>query len=162
MNALIGRCQRCASTGRILIIYFLAAVASMAFIRIMCFFNSIQHRGGLSSLVSGSASASQALPAQLPAAGPSLALSDAKLPEAARAADSDAAMARGMPGQKDQLQKDNAQRTVQESQMEAAAGGGPNTRVRAPVGDLMKPFTIYLQVTDTRRLPQSCVDSSML
>jgi hypothetical protein len=125
----------------------------MAFIRTMCFFNSIQHHGTASA---PSVTASQG-PQQLPAAGPS---SEAKLPEGAKAADSDAAMARGMPGQKDQLQKDP---TVEHSVMEGAAAdntqdatGGPNTRGRAPVGDLLKPFTIYLQASIVRRLHCRC------
>lgn len=150
MNALFGRCQQCASTTRILLLYFLAAVASMTFIRIMCFFNG-QH-GRLATVGSSVSQAQQ--PAAASASTPS-ALSGTKEPlEHIEAADSDAAMARGMPGPKDQLSiKDAATRPCKMCGRTSTAGSaqngaaGPNKSARAPAGDLLKPFTIYLQAS---------------
>jgi hypothetical protein len=151
----------------------LAAFASLGFIRVMCHFNSIQQGG---SAVAGP-TASQALPEPLAAAGPSTSSAvycNAKeRPDGLKAADSDAAMARGMSGHKDQLSsQDPAASTSGPSPfVEAAESGpckacgrsegtspgastnkeaGPTSGARAPVGDLLKPFTIYLQVNDVR------------
>lgn len=171
MNALIGRCQPCASPASIVTLYLLAAFASLGFIRVMCHFNSIQQGG---PAVAGP-TASQELPEPLAAAGPStssaVSCNMKKRPEDLKAADSDAAMARGMSGHKDQLaSKDPAAAAGRPSPFVEAAesapckacgrtegsahGGtatkeaGPTTGARAPVGDLLKPFTIYLQVND--------------
>lgn len=167
MTALIGRCQACGSPASIIILYLLATFASLAFIRLLCFFNSIQQGGSASTRPT----ASQALPQPLAAAGPltsSGSCNTKQRPGDLRGAGSDAAMARGMSDHKDQPPSKGAAvgpspfvETAESSpckacgRTEASSPGSTankdakqDTRDRAPVGDLLKPFTIYLQASD--------------
>lgn len=190
MSALVGRCQPCASTASIIVVYLLAALASLAFIRLLCFFYSIQ-QGGLGAAGSRK---SLVLPHplhELAAAGASSAPSLPNLSETGRAPDgfkaggSDSAGAHKMLSSRDQLpawsSKGQAAQPGPFAEAAAVSGScaacgrtctcaaagavgsaaaGPNTSSRAPVGDLMKPFTIYLQASVVREGDGICSDRS--
>lgn len=200
MSALVGRCEPCASTASIIVVYLLAAIASLAFIRLLCFFNSIQ-QGRWGATGSGK---SQVLPQPLheqTAAGPSassslpnLDRSESETSQAPgafsdgfKAEGSDSAGAHSMLGSRDQLPAwSSKEPAVQPGPLQEAAAvsgpctacgrvcscvagaagstaAGPNTSSRAPVGDLLKPFTIYLQASGggtrlTCSMLTSCAD----
>lgn len=148
MSAIIGRCQPCASTTSIISMYVLAAVACMAFIRLMCFFNS-KPSGSIWT-----------------AGGDCCVPPETKQGVGSVESDPDVETEPGMPQDKDQLSKDPVVQPDASGPLKAAhcalcgeacAGcarasapatvQGAAVADKTPVGDLLKPFTIYLQAS---------------
>lgn len=155
MSATASKCSPCASSGQIITLYILATLASMFVIRLLCHLNSVQPTA-----------AAQAAPGQgLPTANTSSVTASAlKL----RLHDSDAAMGHSIAKTTKPKDQDNSINPgsppvgtsgpsqaqsgtlsgLQNAQSSAASvvaptGAGPNVLL----GDLLKPFVVYLQVS---------------
>ena len=161
LSVTASKCRPCASTAQTVTLFILAAFASMGFIKYLCYVNSFPPTLPTAAQQTHSGPAFQLAPASSSGAAQT---TGNLLP---LALDSDAVMARGCSGQLQAKDQANATDLPTDMPAEAAAAGGCTSKgvgsstarqgssasstmaaaqPKVPVGDLLKPFVIYLQV----------------
>lgn len=168
LSSFNGRCRPCTSSSQVIVVFIFAAVASLAFIKLLCTLQSIQsaaalRRAGQQAVTANTAAAGTTNGAAAGKAagkagaavgavavttrGPPLETAgDSKLPSPppkVRGLDTAASDA-NVPDNNSDACSSSSSSDVEE----AAAGTAqpPRKRQHVPPGDLLKPFVVYLQV----------------